>query len=119
MLQLTPDIETSPPYNQLRQEYADKFSLGNLNTDIKSKFALISLVCYLTFHFKQKKPSVNPYQILQQVNKDIGLPMDFIKGLAVVCEDFGYNCKEFITFNIEPKNTLNTIRDILKTYLPF
>lgn len=116
---LRPDIEDSPPYNELRHEYAEKFSLGFLNCDIKTKFALISLVGYLTYNFKKKKPSVTSYQILQKVNEKLDLPVDFIKGLAVVCEDFSYNCKEFPTFEIQPKDMLKTIQEILKKYIPF
>ena len=116
---LRPDIEVSPPYSQMRQEYANKYSLGYLNTDIKTKFALISLVGYLTYNLKQKKPGVTAYSILNKLNEKLNLPIDFIKGLAVVCDDFSYQCKEFPTFDIEPKNMLKTIYDILKSYIPF
>lgn len=114
-----PDIENLPPYNVLRQEYADKFSLGYLNTDIKSKFALISLVGFLTYNFKKKKPSITSYQILTKVNDKLGLPVDFIKGISVVCEDFSYECKEFPTFGIKPKDMLKEIENILSSYIPF
>lgn len=119
MLKLTPDIETSPPYDEMRKLYAKRFSLGHLNTDINSKFALISLICYVTNKLKDKKPSVNHYNVIRSIIKSDDLPEDFIKGLAVVCEDFSYGCTEFPTFNIEPKNMPSTIQNILKNYLPF
>jgi hypothetical protein len=117
---MTPDIITSPPYNEMRKQYAQLYSLGNLNTDLSSKFALISLICYLTYKAKEKKPDVTHYQIIKSATKDIYLPEDFIKALAVVCEDFSYGCKEFPLFNLKtPKDMIKTIRDIVSTYLPF
>lgn len=114
-----PDIENLPPYNVLRQEYADKYSLGNLNTDINAKFALISLVCFLTYNLRKKKDSITHYQIVRKAAEGLDLPEDFLKTVAVVCADFGYNCKTFPTFNIQPKNMFSEIRKILENYLPF
>ena len=97
---LQPDIVTSPPYNEMRRMYSKLFSLGYLNTDINTKFALISLICYVTYKAKMKKSDVTHYQILMNITKDKPLPEDYIKGLAVVCEDFSYGCTTFPTFNI-------------------
>jgi hypothetical protein len=44
---------------------------------------------------------------------------DFIKDLAIMCESFGYGCKDFPTFGIAPKDMVKTCRDILKSYMPF
>jgi hypothetical protein len=101
--------------------YRQNFSLGYLNVDINSKFALISLIDYLTYNAQQKRPDVTHYQIIKAILKDVpeGFPEEFVKGLAVVCKDFAYQCKSFPTFNVAPKDMPETIRGILKNYLPF
>ncbi len=112
------DVITTPPYQDMQRLYNRYFSLGYLNTDINTKFALISLVGFLTFKIKQKKPDITPYQIIKKIIGD-ELPEDFIKGVAVVVEDFSYGCKEFPTFNIEVKKIPAKVKEILNTYVPF
>lgn len=119
MLRATPDIVSSPPYNEMRRNYSKLYSLGHLGNNINSKFALISLICYLTYKAKQKQPDINHYKVLMNITKDNTLPEDFIKGLAVVCEDFSYGCTEFPTFNIKQSDMVTTIKDLLKSYTPF
>lgn len=114
-----PDIVKSPPYDRLRDLYNQYFSLGHINSDINRKFALISLVCYVTYKAKAKKPDVTHYSILMNITKDNTFPEDFIKGLAVVCEDFSYGCTEFPTFNLKGNDIITTIKDILNSYVPF
>lgn len=116
---LPPDIESLESFNDLKQLYYDKFSIGYLNTDISNKFALISLIDYLTYRAKQKNPDVTYYKIISKLCEGLGIPLDFIKRLSIICEDFGYNCTEFPTFNIEDKKVVSTIKSILKTYVPF
>lgn len=105
-------------YQEMRDIYTRNFSLGNLNTDINSKFALISLVGYIVFKLKQKKPDVTAYQVLQKI-AGTNFSESFIKGLAVVIEDFSYGCKEFPTFGIEEKKMPAKIKEILDNYFPF
>lgn len=116
---MQPDIVKTPPYNKMREMYSKLFSLGYLNVDINRKFALISLVCFVTYKAKAKKPDVTHYSILMNITKDNTLPEDFIKGLAVVCEDFSYGCTEFPTFNLKGTDVINTIKEILNSYVPF
>lgn len=105
-------------YDELRNFYADNFSLGNLATDIKNKFALISLICYIVHNMKAKKPDVSYYQVIYKI--DPQLPEEFIKALAIICEDFSYGCTNFPTFELKSnKEIISTIKDILSTYLPF
>lgn len=110
-------LRKSLSYNQLKELYNDYFSLGNLNTDINTKFALISLTCYLLKKLQEQKPDITAYKVLRKINDD--LSEEFIKGLAVVVEDFYYNCKEFPTFGIEPKKMPAKIKEILDSYIPF
>lgn len=109
-----------PTYNDLKQMHTENFSLGNINTDIQSKFALIALTCHLTMKAKQQKPDVNHYKILMQLTKNNPLPEKFIKSLAIICEDFAYGCTEFPTFNIKtPVEMAQTVSNILSKWLPF
>lgn len=105
-------------YQELRKFYVENFSLGNLNGSIQEKFVLISLVCRLKFLLSKKKPDVTHYQIIKKI---IGeqLPEKWIKGFAIVCEDFSYNCKDFPNFGFEDKEMPKEIHKILMTYLPF
>ena len=119
MLQQTPDIITSPPYDELRKMYSKYFSLGYLNTTINNKFALVSLICFLTFKAKSNKPDVTHNKVIKSITKDSFYPEDFLKGLAVVCEDFSYGCTEFPIFNIQPKDMVKTVKELLTTYRPF
>ena len=47
------------------------------------------------------------------------LPEEFLKGLAIVCEDFSYGCTEFPTFGISQKELIPKAKEILNTYMPF
>ena len=112
------DIIETPPYKEMQRTYSRLFSLGYLNTDISTKFALISLIGYLTFRIKQKKPDVTPYQIIRKIIGD-DLPEDFIKGLSIIVDDFSYMCKSFPTFGIKDKEIPSKIKEILNSYIPF
>lgn len=112
------DIIESPPFKELQKIYAKYFSLGYLDTDINTKFALISLTAYLTSRFKKKNPDVTAYAILKKIAGD-NCSTDFIKGVAVIVEDYMYGCKEFPTFDLEPKDIPGKIKEILKSYMPF
>lgn len=107
-------------YDELKRLYSEYFSLHYLNTnDISEKFALISLICYVTYKTKLKKPDVTHYQIIMKLSQNIGLDEDFIKGLSIVCEDFSYGCTEFPTFGLKGKAILEKIVEILKNFMPF
>lgn len=112
------DIITTPPYDEMQRVYARWFSLGNLNTDINAKFALISLICYLTDKLKSKKPDITHYQVVRKI---IGndFPEDTVKGLAVICSDFAYGCTQFPTFGIDDRSIPSKIKEILSNWVPF
>lgn len=112
------DIIRTPLYTDMQEIYSRYFSLGHLNSDISTKFALISLICYLTSKLKEKKPDVTHYQIIRKIIGD-EIPEDFIKGLAVVCSDFAYGCTQFPTFGIEDKKIPDKIKEILLNWIPF
>lgn len=105
------------PYAELEREY-QHFSMGYLGVDINTKFALISLICYLTEKLRAKKLDVTYYQVVYNLAHD-SLPDAQIKGLAIMCKDFAYGCKEFPTFGIENKNIPGKIKEILSNWVPF
>ena len=111
-----------PSYRDLSAVYAYYFTLGNLNTDIGSKFALISLICYLTFRVRQKNPKVTCLQVINKITEKDKAKHDerFIQGLSIVCEDFMRNTSEFLTFDLKTqKEIISKIKEIMNTWLPF
>lgn len=112
------DIIETPPYAEMQRIYSRYFSLGFLNSDINTKFALVALICYLTDKIRSKRPDTTHYQIIRKIAGN-DLEEDFAKGLAVVCSDFAYGCKSFPTFGIEDKNIPAKIKEILSDRLPF
>ena len=113
-------------FNELRNFYSEHFSLGYLNipttkehSSFEQKLIFISLICYIVEKNKPKNPDLTHYSLLYKINEKLNLPDDFIKGLAIVCEDFAYQEHNFPTFGLEGKKILETIISILKTYVPF
>lgn len=112
------DIHHKESIDSLRQIHSAYFSLGYLNTDINTKFALISLVCYLVQVIKTKKPNITHYDVIKQIIKD-EIPDSFCRSFGVICEDFAYGCSEFPKFGIEDKKIPAKVREILLTWVPF
>lgn len=108
-----------PTYNQLQRLYNDYFSLGKIATDINEKFALISLIGYIVHTMKKKKPDVTYYQVCYKLSEGLGLSDLEIKALAVMTEDFSYECTDFPTFGLKPKDMTAKIREILSKKMPF
>ena len=54
-----------------------------------------------------------------KLSKNLGLDDNFIKGLAIVCEDFAYQCTDFPTFGLKGQDIIKEVISILKSYLPF
>lgn len=113
-------------FKELKQFYSDYFSLGYLNVPEKNghssferKIILVSLICYVVEKNKPKNPDLTHYALLYKLNSKLELPDDFLKGLAIICEDFSYHCHDFPTFGLEGKDILKEIVEILKTYVPF
>lgn len=109
-------------FNDLKKFYFENFSLGYLNSNdeysaIECRFILISLICYVYDKNKPKNPDLTYYEIIRKIDKT--LPDDFIKSLAIICEDFAYGSKSFPTFGLSGKNILEKIKSILNTYVPF
>lgn len=108
--------ETTPPLDVMRQIYQQNFSLHYIKGNFKEKIAVISLLCYLHHEIKKKK-SISFYELIMKIDET--LPIDFIKSLSIICEDFAYECTEFENFGVEIKNIPSTLKEIFKKILPF
>lgn len=112
------DIIRNPRYEELQEIYQRYFSFGNFGISFDAKLAFLSMLAYITEQLKAKKPDITHYQVLRNI---VGskLSEDVIKGIAVVCADMSYNCKEFPTFGLNTKQMINKIKDLADNYLPF
>ena len=111
-------------FNELKRFYSEHFSLGYIDSGhnrsaIEERFVLISLICYITYKSKLKNPDITHYEIIMKLSKNLGLPNEFIKGLAIVCEDFSYDCTDFPTFGLKGQDVIKEAVSILKSYIPF
>lgn len=111
-------------FKELRELYSDNFSLGYIDSGhnrsaIEERMILISLIDYIHYKAKLKNPDITHYEIIMKLSKNIGLPESFLKGLAIVCEDFAYSCTEFPTFGLKGQEIVKEVIEILKSYMPF
>lgn len=102
----------------LNKLYIENFSLGYLGKDISTKFALISLICYLTYKAQNKDPTITYTKVIRSLAKDL-LSREEQESLVIICSDFGYGCTEFPTFGIQDKDIPTKIKEILSSKLPF
>lgn len=111
-------------FKELQRFYSENFSLGYINSghdrsSIEERFVLISLIDFITYKAKLKNPDVTHYEIIMKLSKNLGLPDEFIKGLAIVCEDFAYQCTDFPTFGLKGNDIIKQAVSILKGFFPF
>lgn len=105
-------------YEELKNTFNSYFSLSTLGNDFSSRIALISLICYLYNRLKPKQPDLTYWTLVYQLGNKL-LSENVLKGLSVICENFGYNCSEFPTFGIEDKKIPAKIKEIFANWLPF
>lgn len=106
-------------YNELESIYNTYFSLGKIASDINEKFALISLIGYIVYNMKKKRPDVSYYEVIYKLAEGTGLSDLEIKALAIMVEDFSYECTDFPTFGLKPKEMAAKIKEILNKKMPF
>lgn len=112
-------------FEELKRFYNENFGLGYLNggnssrSTFENRLVLISLICLVTYKSKLKHPDTTHYEIIMKLSKNLGLPDTFIKGLAIVCEDFSYQCTDFPNFGLKGNDILKEIKAILASYMPF
>lgn len=114
-------ILNNPNYKELQDIYLRYFSLGGITGNIDNKFALISLICYLTNKVKTTNPDASCYQVIMKVtNGGRNLGDEYVKGLSIVCEDFLKGSTEFNTCGYKnDKEIVEGINNILEHWLPF
>lgn len=113
-------ILNNPSYEELKGIYSKYFSLGKIEGDINNKFGLISLIGFLTKQARQKNPDATCYQVIMKVTEGKSLPQEYVIGLAIVCEDFMYEVKDFNTCGCKSaKEMIVQINNILDNWLPF
>ena len=102
-----------PTMNDLKEYYKQYFSLGCLACDIGTKFALISLICFLTKQARNKTPNATTWQVIQKIRqgKESHNSEGLLKGLAVICDDF--------MRNTTAKDMVAKINEILDKELPW
>lgn len=113
------DFERTISYKQLAAIYNRYFSIAKLAGNINEKFALISLICWVVYNIRKKRPDVTYYQIINKLAEGTGLNEEEVDKFAIICEDFGYGCNEFPTFGIEPKHIPAKVKELLGKLMPF
>lgn len=106
-------------YKELKSLHSEYFSLGYFNTNIETKFALISLICYVTYKAKKKDKNVTYYKVIKSLSKDCNFSEKFIFGLSIICEEFGYGCEKFPLFGLKGNEIISQIKEIFNHYIPF
>ena len=109
---------SEPTYNQMQQVYREWFTSGYLHS-MQDKLALFDLIGWLVTSLKKKKPDITYYQIVYKLAKGTGLTDMDIKKIAIISEDFAYECDDFIDFGLTLKEVPAKIREILCKILPF
>lgn len=113
-------ILNHPNYDELKGIYSKYFSLGKIEGDINNKFGLISLIGFLTHQARKKNPDASCYQVIMKVTEGRYFPAEYVRGLAIVCEDFMYGVTEFNTCGCKSaKEMVTQINNILDKWLPF
>ena len=108
-------------YEELQRIYLRYFSLGGIAGEIDNKFALISLICFLTDAAKKKDPDASCYRVIMKVTEGgRNLPEEYVKSLSIVCEDFLKGSTSFNTCGCKTaKEMVDQINNILDRWLPF
>ncbi len=115
---------TDCSYEKTRAIYAKYFSLGNLNTKMENKLALIAMICFITDSINKNKDilhKVTCYQVICKIGKDFPeeVHQDFFKALGAICDDLMYGCTVFPTFGVDPKAMPKEVLKLLRTWMPF
>ena len=110
---------SEPTFSNLKDIYTQYFSLVKIASNINEKFALISLIGYIVYNMKRKRPDVSYYEVVYKLSEGLGISDLEIKALAIIVEDFSYECTEFPTFGLKPKEMPEKIREILSKKMPF
>ena len=110
-----------PTLTDLRSTYNRYFSLACLNVSPENKFALISLICFLTKQARKKNPEVSVDQVIRKVTNGKAMNSNgLLRALTCICEDYLKTESEFPIFGAKSsKEIVDKVIEILNTELPF
>lgn len=110
-----------PTLTDLRSTYNRYFSLACLNVSSENKFALISLICFLTKQARKKNPEVSVDQVIRKVTNGKAMNSNgLLRALTCICEDYLKTESEFPIFGAKSsKEIVDKVIEILNTELPF
>lgn len=106
-------------YQEMQEVFSEYFSLYHITGGMQNKFFLIGSICKLTHLAKQKTPGITHWHIIKKLTEDMNLPEKFLMGLAIMCDDFSYETKEFPNFGIPDKEIIPKVKEILNSWMPF
>ena len=102
--------------------YNDLFIGVPATTDMGSKIALISMICYLTNVLKAKKPNITHADVIRLCKPNDGefwLDQENLDILALVCDWFSFDCKTFPNLGVPVKEMPEKIKSELSKLCPF
>lgn len=110
-----------PTLTDLRSTYNRYFTLACLNVSPDNKFALISLICFLTRQARKKNPEATVDQVLRKVVSGKAMNSNgLLRAITCICEDFLQGEGEFPIFGAKSsKEIVDKIVEILNTEMPF
>ena len=110
-----------PTLEELRLTYNRYFSLQCLNVSPTDKFALISLICFLTIQARKKNPAVTVDQVIRKITQgQMSNSPGLLRALTCICEDMLIEPYDFPIFGAKSsKEIVDKIVSILSTEMPF
>lgn len=110
-----------PTLTDLRSTYNRYFTLGCLNASPEEKFALISLICFLTKQARKSKPETKVDQVLRKIIPErLHTSNGLLRALTCICEDFLSGNGEFPIFGAKSsKEIVDKIVEIVNKEMPF
>lgn len=118
-MDMTEDWE--PTLEGLRLTYNRFYSLQCLNVSPVDKFALISLICFLTVQARKKNPEVSVDQVIKKITQGqmVNSP-GLLRALTCICEDMLIEPYDFPIFGAKSsKEIVDKIVSILSSEVPF
>lgn len=93
-----------------------------LKAPLDNKFALISLLCYITNQMRAKDKNWKVLKSIKLIRNDkfSQNSPEFIEGLSSLCEDLMFGQTEFPTFELNSyREMFNVINSVMDQELPF
>lgn len=111
-----------PTLTDLRSTYNKYFTLAYLNVSPENKFALISLICFLTKQARIKNPDATVEQVIQKIKgNDQDNSQELLDAITIICEDYlkDKDAKFPIFGAKSAAEIVDKIKEILMSEMPF